>query len=384
MTAKPGRMRSGVFNWELPNAPTAVYASGTSQHRRQIFRIWQTAKRFRVHMSNFSQLSNLYAGGTGNSNINMYIGTPAVDGNGEFNGNFTATPTQIASGGSHASGGEFVSNWVDRSTFAVDPGKFCMLSFSCTSGGQFTLGGGLTWANTTASDAAQATATMTRNANQRICFMWIEYEFVDDGSPMLWIVGNSRSNASNNGSVDNPGELSSFGQLWAAQNRGIVVSLAVGGIYGSAFNQANGRWAIYDGCNIPLQPTAVLYQELVSSDLINEGGTYTTSLASHRSVVGRGRTKFPNARHIASNIGPRDGFTGTSASGLEKARIDLNTQLHLHAGGVDACIDIDSVVTDGADPGRLKAVYSAEGTHGTARFHSVVARIIPVTRQSIS
>ncbi len=385
MTAKPGQMRSGIFNWELPNVATGAYVAGTSQHRRQIFRIWQTAVRFRVHMSNRSQLNNLYAGGTGNSNINMYMGVPARDASGEFNGNFVSTPIQIVSGASHASNAEFVSNWIDRSVFALDAGKHYMLSFSCTSGGQFTLGGGLTWVNTVAGDAGLAVpgTTMTRQPNQRICQMWIEYEFVDDGSPLLWVVGNSRSNASNNGGVDNPGELSSFAHLWAAQHRGIVASIAVGGIFGSNFNQPAGRWAIYDGCNIPLQPTAVLYQEVVSSDLINEGGTYTTSLASHRAVVGRGRTKFPNARHISSNIGPRIGFTGDSSSGLEKARLDLNTQLHLHAGGVDTCIDIDSVITDGADPARIHPRLNADDTHGNARFHAAIASLIPVGRQSI-
>src|SRR5690606_15481058 len=112
-------------------------------------------------------------------------------------------------------------------------------------------------------------------------------------------------------------------------------------------------------------------------------GTYTTSLASHRAVVGRGRTKFPTARHISSNIGPRIGFTGDSSSGLEKARHDLNTQLHLHAGGVDTCIDIDSVITDGADPARIHPRLNADDTHGNARFHAAIANLIPVGRQSI-
>jgi hypothetical protein len=379
MTAKPGQLRTGIWNWELPVSVTAFF---TDYHQRQPFQIWQKPTKFRIHFSNHAQWGDSYAPGAV-TNIALYIQKAAVDANGELNGNFTTTPVLLGSGGSLPSGsGEYITPWIDRSTFPLNPGIMYQVSSAFTGSSQLVIGGGLSWSNQTRSDAANTTATMTRSSSQRLMQMWVEYQYADDGSPFLFMVSNSKGSSSNL-STESQAEFTSLHNMWAAQKRGIAVSIAAAGTFGAAYDQVGGRWAVYDGCEIPIQPDAVLYHELVSSDVINEATNYTASLATHRSVVGRGKTKFPNARHISTNISPRSAFTGTSSSGIEKQRIDINKQLHLLAGGVDACIDNDSMVTDFADPGRIRAIYDADGTHGNARWHERIARIIPVERRSI-
>ena len=375
-------IRTGVFSFEMTTNQSNVWASLSFSTRRE-FMIPHNAIRFRVHIRNRNHLGDLDGGTL--TNFQCYIGSPALDANGEWNGNFASTPVTLQTATTVNSGTEWVSSWVNPGTFTIAPYKRYVISygFNCPASGNTCFGSGVQWQtfNTGASDAGQVSpAGLTRVTNAAFLQVWVEYEFADDDSPVMVVVSNSLSNGTNAGSVEPVGEIGSWPMIWAYQNRGVVAQLSAAAGLASDFGSGNNRWDVYDSCATPLDPDVVLYFALDSSDAINEGGTTITSTqAALRGAIAKGKSKFPNARHVITNIPPRVGFTGSgdTPGTLENARHALNAWHHLLPGDVEQCIDVDTLITDWADPARINLPMDADNTHFSPRGHYRIGTSMP-------
>ncbi|MFA5172735.1 MAG: hypothetical protein WC426_14325 [Sulfuriferula sp.] len=380
-TAIAGTTRTGVFPFEMPNSIGTFTASQPLSNRR-LFRIAQTPKRFRVHVRNRNQLADADASGD-MTDVSVYMGIPATDANGDPNGNFTATPTQIQSATTVTAGTELISPWISPGTFTINPYQMYMLSigFVAPTTGQLAFGGGLVWQTYLASDAGVvAPAGISRINNASFLQIYIEYEYDDNAAPSILVVGNSLSNGSNGGGIDNYGELSSWPQIWALNNKGVAASLVMGGGWAAHFMAGNGRWDVYSAVNTPLDYDAVVYMALNSSDLA--GGSLAYAKSNMLGAIARGKALYPNARHIITNVPPRVAFTGAvgSAGTLEDDRAQLNTWMHMLPSSTEQCLDIDAVLTDWSNPGRIRSVYDSDGTHPNPRGHVAIAASIPNMR----
>jgi len=369
-------IRTGVFPFELCNASN-TWANTQFGYRRE-FAITQDVKRFRVHWRNRGQLTDATGGAV--TGLTIGVGVPALDTNGLWNGNTVATPVTVQASTAVAAGAEQISPWITPNTFKIDPYKRYVLTYGFTTAatGALYFGGGVGYQSFAASDALLAVpaAGPSRTANAGFGQVWIEYEFTDDSTPVLFVVGNSLSNGTTAGG-DSMGELSSFAGIWATSNRGTWANVGVAGAFAGSFQSGNTRWDVYDSCNTPLDPDVVLYFAAPSSDVVDEGGTITASKSNTVNMLLKGKAKFPNARHIITDIPPRADFSGTSSSGLEKARLDMNSWLHLLPGQVESCIDTQ-FLSNRADPARLWGPYNGDNVHFSPAGHAAVAANLPV------
>ncbi|MUL44456.1 hypothetical protein FZI85_17175 [Mycobacterium sp. CBMA293] len=385
----PSTVRTGVFPFEMCNS-SGTWASQPLHDRRE-FSISQKVRRFRVHFRNRNQLADTQ--GNPVTGMVAYVGIPSTTGSadGKWNGQCTTTPTQILTSTNMAANAEVVTPWVSPSTFTIDPYKRYVLSYGFTTpaSGVTCFGGGVVYQTALASDAGLANPSgMTRITNAAFLQVWIEYEFANDNAPVMLVVSNSLSNGTNNsgGAVDNNGEIGSWPQVWAMANGGVAASIGVASSLAANYKAASAgaRWDVYDPCASALDPDVVLYYALASSDVIGEGGsTITTSQADFLGAIAKGKSKFPNARHIITNIPPRGEYTGSGATAgtLEKARLDFNRWSHLLPAGVETCFDVDALVSNWADPARMRAgvydVGSGDATHLNARGHHTVGNAMP-------
>jgi hypothetical protein len=392
LVAQPSTVRTGIFPFELCNSTSAAGQwQNQPWHYRREFSISQKVRRFRVHFRNRNQ----YADTQGNpvSGMVAYVGLPSTSGSsdGKWNGQFTATPTQILTSTNMAANSEVVTPWVTTSTFTIDPYKRYVLSYGFTTNASCLtcFGGGVGYHTFVVADAGVANPSGIsggRVVNAGMLQVWIEYEFANDDAPLMLVVSNSLSNGTNNANIDNNGEVGSWPQVWALANGGVAASIGVAGSLASNYTTANAgaRWDVYDPCNTAMDPDVVVYYALASTDVINEAGsTITTSQTSLLNAIAKGKAKFPNARHVITNIPPRGEYTGSGATAgtLEKARLDFNKWSHLLPAGVEMCFDADSLVTDWANPARLRAgvydVGSGDVTHLNARGHHTVGNAMP-------
>jgi len=386
MAYKPNATRTGVYQFEHCNANTALGSSPFSV--RRYFMITQRPSRFRVHFRNYNFLGN--SGSTYNpinasgnlTGFISYIGNAAMDSVGDPTGAFTSTPVQIQTSTTVTGGTELITGWISPSTFQILPYRKYILSagFVVGSGVEVSNGGGLQWYSYTAADAGVTSPTIVRADNQGFLDIYIEYEFADDLTPIIAVVGNSLCGGGNVAAVANRSELDAFHGQWALANKGIVASYAVGGSWCSQFPATNTKWNHYDTLNggtAALDVDAVLFVGTSSSDVA--GGTaVATAKTDLAATVLKTQAMFPNARTILSTLPPR---VASTAGTLENNRIAMNTWLSTSPIGADQCMDLEPLLTDGASPARLHAlVNSGDNEHWGPRGHSRVSQIVPVTR----
>lgn len=334
-------IRTGVYQWELPNSIAALTASQPLSIRR-LAEIPVNATRFKLHIRSYNQLGDVAATGTLTS-VTAYIGDAAVDANGEYTGAFTATPTQLVTTTSITSGTELITGWITPATFNLSAYRKVMVSvgFVVPTTGQIANGGGLVWYGFTASDAGVANPSLTRADNLGYLAMYIEYEFADDSVPIIMIVSNSTSGGGNGASTYNRGELDSWGQKWALSNRGIPASISCGGTWAAHFTAASAKWGFYSQLTTPLVIDAVVLWNLTSSD-VSGGSTLAVVKAALIVATQKAKALWPAARIIQTNVMPR--IENTPAT--EAIRLQTNQWLESCPGGADQCWDLDSLVAN--------------------------------------
>lgn len=334
-------IRTGVYQWELPNTISTLTASQPLSIRR-LAEIPVSATRFKLHIRSYNQLTDVDATGTLTS-VTAYIGLPAVDANGEYTGAFTATPTQIVTSTSITSGTEYISGWISPATFNLSAYKTVMVSvgFVVPTTGQAATGGGLVWYGFTASDAGVANPSLTRADNLGYLAMYIEYEFADDDVPIIMVVSNSTSGGGNGNAVYNRGDLDAWHQKWALSARGIAANLSCGGTWAGHFTAASPKWNYYSGLATPLIIDSVVMWNLASSD-VSGGSSLATAKAAVIVATQKAKALWPAARVIHSSIMPRIENTPTT----EAIRLLMNQWLETCPGGADQCWDLDSLVSN--------------------------------------
>lgn len=332
--------RTGVYQFEHCNGLPAF----NSLHTRRPFMITQTIKRFRLHIRNWDQIAAAYSSGA-LTGMTAYVGAAALDANGDPNGQFAATPTQIVTSTTLAAGaGEVVSGWITPGTFSINPYALYLISVGWTASSVPTAsGGGMHWWTATPADAGVAApAGLTRADNEGFLDMYIEYEYADDDSPSMLVVGNSLSGGGNVAGLANRGELDAWQQQWAAANGGWAASIAVGGGWTTHFGAASTRWDVYDGLAAPLTPDLVVFMGTSSSD-ISGGTTLSAAQADLRAAIGKAKTKWPGAKILLTTLPPR---VATSAA-EEIIRQQFNDWVSGCPSGTVGCVDIEPLLTDG-------------------------------------
>lgn len=369
MAYQPNKTRTGIYTFDQCHASN-TWTSQPFQYRR-LGRISQTPKRYRIHLRNY----NLQGDSTGGAltQVQIGIGAPLYNSIGLPTGATAAAPISLVASTSVAAGAELISGWrTNAGEIAAYKDFMLTYGFVSPASGVTMFGPGPAWQTFTAADAfVAAPASQTRNFNLAPLSLWIEYEFADDQAPGILVLGNSLSNGSNS-VTDNPGEQGAWHEVWALSQRGFCASLTAAGIFAAQFTpaQMGTRWQMFNSCLVAPEYDAVIYAMLTSSDTIDYA--VASVQADFTSTVAQGRTLFPNARHIATNIPPRIGYTGsgTDTASTEYKRVTMNTWHHMLGGNVEQCLDIDSLITDWANPARIRTPYNADDTHYIARAHN--------------
>lgn len=377
--------RTGVYQFELCNNNVALGAAIGLTIRRN-FTITQKVKRFRVHFINRNHMTDTNATGT-LSGFRCYIGKAAVNEQGDINGAFTATPTQILPSTNMVNGTEVITDWIAPAAFTVQPYQQYLLSYSFTVGAsdQIASGGGLQWITYSAADASSSVVVPERVDNQGFMGVYIEYEFENDSAPMLFVVGNSLSGGGNvvpppNGK--NRGELDAWQNQWALSVGGITASIAFGGGWAAQFGPSSQKWNHYNSLAAPLDPDMIVFMATSSSDIAGGDGS-TGHIAMTKSnmiaAVEKARAMYPNAQILLTTNPPR---IATSAGAVDNARLEFNTWLASSPMGALACLDLEPILTDGQVPARLHPdVDSGDHEHWSPRGHQRVSQLIPLRQR---
>lgn len=356
------RLRTGTYSFELGKGHASSWANQPFNNSRE-FAISVDATRFRVHWRNWDQLAGVDSGAV--TELQFYIGVPEVDGDGNWSGQYTVTPTLIEGPTSVPSGTEHITPWVDASDFAIEANKHYVLNqgLKASATGALAFSGEPNWQGYTSNGGAIAAPTVERADNATFGWAWIEFEYVDE-TTNIFLIGNSLSNGSQAASPNN-GQMTAAINRWALRNKGIVTSIAAAGTWAGHYNVDGPRWHLYDSCETPLDPDVVYYPALNSSDLV--GASLAIAKTNILAVLALGKAKFPNARHILTNVPARSEISD------DTDRLALNAWMHLLTWNPDVAdvLDLDTPITDWASPARQRAPLTAEGIHLSPQGHEV-------------
>jgi hypothetical protein len=318
----------------------------SSLHTRRPFQITQTPSRFRLHIKNYDLIGNAYSSGT-LTGVTAYIGAMAVDANGDLNGNFTATPTQIQTSTTLSSGtNEIVTGWISPGTFTINPYTWYGISVGWTATSQnVSIGGGVHWFTATPADAGVASPSgLSRVDNQGLLNMYIEYEYANDVAPVMLVVSNSLSGGGNVASVPNRGEVDAWCGQWALTKGGVVATLAAGGAWTAHFPSSSTRWNYYSSLNTALDPDFVVFFGITSSDVAGGTTVAATKTAPVRLDCEGENVVAQRGDRVDHQPAPPRWWQASAT--LEANRKEINTWLVTCPGGALVCVDLEDLLTD--------------------------------------
>lgn len=368
--------RIGVFQFANPSA---IFTAFKVNVIRKVFILPLSAKRFRVHVKNYSQATD--ANGTHDlTSFQIHMGSPVVSADGTLPGNFTAAPTVIQSPTTVTVGTEYISPWIDPGIFALDEAdRLYMLSIGCDqSAASIALGSGPCWRSSSGNPNDSALASppgIAMDAGNSFLLTFIEYEFADNAAPVTIVLGHSMSQTA----ATSLGDVHAWHHLWERRVDGVVGSLGSAGLWAAHFAVDGPKWSLYDQLSQPLNPDYVVLAMLSGSDI---GGNATEEVAESTvlDVINLARGKYPTARIILTTNPPRADIGNPTN---EATRIAHNAWLQTCPNGADACVDVDALLTDWADtPAQHAVLNSGDGVHPGPRGHTAIATAMPMARQS--
>lgn len=365
--------RVGVFQFANPNA---IFTAFKVNVIRRAFMLPLTAKRFRVHVKNYSQGTDAN-GAHDLTSFQVHLGTPVVSADGTLPGNFTATPTVIQSPTTVPVGTEYISPWIDPGTLTLEADQLYMLSIGCDqSAASIALGSGPCWRSSSGNpgdSALTAPPGIAMDAGNSFLLTFIEYEFADNAAPVTLVLGHSMSQTAATGL----GDVHAWHHLWERRVAGVAGSLGCAGLWAAHFATDGPKWHLYDNLSQPLNPDYVVLAMLSGSDI---GGNATEQVAESTvlDVMNLARQKYPTARIILTTNPPR-----SDVGANEPTRVTHNAWLQTCPHGADACVDVDALLTDWADtPAQHAVLNSGDGVHPGPRGHTAIATAMPMARQS--
>lgn len=366
--------RSGIFAFECCNASGSSWANQPFVNRRQ-FVITQKPSRFRVHWRNLNQLTAVDSPGTV-TELQFHIGLPFKETDGSWAGNCTAVPVAVSGAAAVVpSGTEFVGPWIEPATLQLLPGVPYVFSqgLKAPPGGTLSFSSEPSWQGYASGDSAvQNLTTPDRSDNGTWGHAWIEFEYTAPSVKHIMVLANSRSNGSTV-SVINNGSMTGAIQRWAMRNNAVVSNLGASGIWAGHFSTDTVRWHLYDNTVIPIAPDVVFYPDLNSSDL--GGASLAIAKSNIQAVLNLGVGRWPNAKHVLTNVSPRSDFDNT----IEANRLLLNNYMHLQTWNplVDDVIDYDAALTNWASPlAAIRPPLTSDGIHLTPQGHEVLSQHI--------
>lgn len=376
--------RMGVYAFGL-NGNTSNFAPGASITQRDVFSIAQRTGRWRLRISQWNQLSGV-APTTTITGVRASIGTPKLTAGGLLDaGKFASAPTLITFNGGSAAAQSIVgaavltSDWMDVD---LDEHETYMTSygFVAPSAGTLTFSGDSSFTSFNAAEYATAEWGGGKSDDARFLNAWLEYEYADDETVRMLVVGNSISMGGALGAL-NFGSINAWHTRWALENNGSVASLAVAGSWAGHFNPVSTRWNLFDTTGFV--PDVVVYPALGSSDVLGGSG----SDADVQAVIGVlmgcvaiAKAKWPKARHFLTTNPPRSEANATFSTALLNANARIhNLVVHPDISGV---IDLNTMYSDFASPARYKSTsLSVDGVHFTPQGHQLAAQQFPSFRK---
>jgi len=377
-------VRTGAFSFghtivnEVPSPGGPIDAG-----MRLPFELGVPATQFRVHLRNWQfnseevfdspvTITGMAVGEQSESPVGTTGG--AADGTvTSLSGEFAGTPIGIA-GAANLSAEGFVTNWIDPSRFELHAGTSYLLAvgFTAPAGARLASSQALSWLDTDGASGLIATPGVLGAAGPHSYFdVWIEYGFEGD-APLLVSVGHSL-NAPGSIRTDlfpTRGEETAWPQQWALSNDAVAVSFASPGAETTVFAPGNSKWQQFG----ELQPDIVTVW--TASNDIAHGRPLADIQRDWTAVLAGVRARWPEAQVLAMTEPPRH-LTGEA----EATRLAWNAWLALVPAGVDRVLDADFALRDPAQPSELRPDVDADGTHFSARGHSLIADLVPAPRR---
>lgn len=343
---------------QLSSSVSTYHASYAARHQRLPFRLPVPAKRFRVHISNYNDATNM-AFEVPDLRIShpIYVGEHMLGADSEMTGHIKPGTIRLANDTRTVplpDGEEYVGPWIDTPLEANTP---YLLSYSIQnpSTQQFMAGMSYGWGSSDVNDVSvEGPAVRLRGARQSMLNVWLEVE-IDASVPTLAWLGDSlvvgmRSNAELHDSV-----------AWVhAMNHRVMPRIhAIGG---SRLHQ----WAAAAG-----QPRWTRYASLGKCDaaVLEVGGNDVFDYRNRPSILvnilkNRLASVMPPARRYLSDriflttVMPRSNFEYSPE--FLAAVNEYNDYLYTLPHGAAGVIDFHEAVEDPARPGFLSPRYAAD------------------------
>lgn len=329
--------------------------------------------RMRVHTRNYVALTD-----------SAVAGTPTITGayfGREMAPNSPGVVTQQtfpAGSGSLASGGEWVSGWLTPNwDTTVAEGRVTVvvnvaatnLAANNSANCWYLTNGDPTLLNSEANWTKYGDCPLQT---------WIEYEYIDDGSPQVLFIGDSIPDGYFGGPWNQAGtdmqfwggHIDGFPECWARKRGGVAMVEAIPTSTAAQWATASStKWTRFDTTAAPLAPDAIVIH--IGINDLGNSATTATAIASITSVINNARAKYPGVPVYYMGIVP---FTTSAVGGRNADRVTVNKAIANLSRGVLAGYFDPLPLSDvsATEVARAKFV-SADGLHLTIQGNDVLA-----------
>lgn len=338
--------------------------TATAVHVRWPFKIAPNVRRFRIHIRNHNDRASVAYPGALSVN-GIWAGPHAVNSDGSLSGNWAATPTRISDAfATPANGGEYVTNWIEPSTFELAGSTDYLIALGYTGAAQNNhLGMGGCWRSDYPADVASVNPAnpLTRRQDSPLD-VWMEVE-VDGTVPISAYLGDSLTV----GSGATLPVYDSYGAKHAMAHGAVPLIVAHHGSQMADWSNASAwKWQKYAGLD---KPDSVLWAL---------GGNDVSSGIDLPTAQARFNTLVPIVRdHLSKNIYLANLMPRTNNATFNAARPAYNDWLDTLPGGAINVFDFYTPIRDTSSPDVINPAFdSGDRTHLNTAGYAKNARSI--------
>jgi lysophospholipase L1-like esterase len=337
--------------------------------------------RMRVHTRNYVSLTD-----------STVAGTPTISGayfGREMAPNSPGVVTQQAfpaGSGSLAAGGEWVSGWLTpdwdtriaegRVTVVVNVNN-TNLAANNSSNCWYLTNGDPTLLNSEANWVKYGDCPLQT---------WIEYEYIDDGSPQVMFYGDSISdgyfggpwNVSGSDMQFWGGHVDGYPEAWSRKRQGVAMVNAIPTSTAAQWSVSSSpKWTRFDTTASPLAPDAVVINLGLNDLGVNTANA--TIIANLTSVITNARARHPGVPIYFLGMIPISSSSSMSSRAAD--RVTINKAIaNLSRGVIDGYFDPLLLLDPGSAASEfIRAKFlSVDGLHPTIQGHDVLADCITI------
>ncbi|UFU14650.1 SGNH/GDSL hydrolase family protein [Curtobacterium sp. C1] len=338
-------------------------------------RLPKTVTRMRLHISNVCGLGDvpqtngpsINAAWVGQQNTSPGAGGCALNTQQEFPGG----------SGSLDNGGEWVSGWLAPSWDTAIATGFITLSVQCVGTNLAYNYSSNGFYQNADNDPLDMVGTAWTQYGDTPLATWIEYEYVDDGSPQVLFIGDSAVDGFFMGPFGNPpmqnwlGHLDSFPEAWARQTGGAAIIDAFADTRTSDWAATSSKWSRFSTMAAPLNPQAVVLH--IGFNDLQQGATPAQAAAGVQAVLETIRANYPNARIFYASAFPA-ASTNTNLKAAD--RVTMNTTVATFGKALlDGYFEFTGIYdpASGSNEYARAKYVSADGVHYTPEGWQVMA-----------